>query len=141
MSHTTTISVSFTDRAALVQALRDLGIKVESHAKPVPIQTYQGAKEKQEAEIVGPRIGYFGTDIGFTRNASGTYTAIVDGYDVSRGLRIGKDGATVRDWLPQLRRRYARNVAVAAAKVKGFRVESETTDATGAIRLVLRAGA
>jgi hypothetical protein len=137
MSHTTTIDVQFRDRAALVQSLRDLGVKVESHAAPVPLHTYRN-RTQASAEIVGRDIGCLGTDIGFTKGPAGTYTAIVDDYDTTRGIRIGPDGATVADWLPQLRRRYARNVAVAAARLKGFRVESETADQDGAIRLVLR---
>lgn len=132
MSHYATIKTRFTDTAALVKALGDVGFKtVEMHATAQHLNGYQGDRRVDTAEVILRReyVGSASNDIGFKRATDGTLQAIISDYDRGRYGQV---------WLDRLSQRYAYNVARGELQQQGFSVASETIEADQAIRLVLR---
>jgi hypothetical protein len=132
MSHFTTLKTQITDARALQTALADLGFKVvEVHASAQPLHGFRGDVREQTAEIIIRRkyIGSLSNDIGFKRNASGSFDAIISEYD---------RGKYSRDWLDRLTQRYAYHVARAKLQEQGFSLVAEENTTDGRIHLTLR---
>lgn len=130
MSHYVEIKSQYKSQEALVAALEEIVGKgnVEVHASPQTIVGYNGRTDEACHVIVRRSRGRgslalpeFG-DLGFRRNADGTYTQIIDSYDARRFSA-----------LPQ---RYARAVTIQQARRQGFTV-TETQQPDGALRLTL----
>jgi hypothetical protein len=131
MSHFTTLRTQITDLKALRTALADLGFPdVEVFETAQPLYGYQGDARTQTAEVIVRRkhIGWLSNDLGFRRNASGTFDAIISDYD-SRKFS--------KEWLDRLTQRYAYHAARAKLEEQGFMLTSEEQK-DGRIHLVLR---
>jgi len=132
MSHFTRIKTRITDKAALVQALADVGYKlVEIHDTPQHLYGYGGDRRAQTAEVIVRRkyVGKASNDIGFRRTDDGSFEAIISLFDRLKHSR---------GWLRRLTQRYAYHVARAKLQEQGFDLVSEETAKDGRIRLVLR---
>jgi hypothetical protein len=132
MSHFTTLKTQITDAKALQAALADLGFKeVEVHETAQHLHGFLGDVRAQTAEVVIRRkhIGWLSNDIGFKRNANGTFDAVISEYD---------RGWYSHDWLQKLTQRYAYHAARAKLQEQGFDLVTEETQKDGRIHLVLR---
>jgi hypothetical protein len=131
MSHFTTIKTQITDTEALVKALADVGFrKVETHPTPQALYGYQGDLRPESAEVIIRRqhISSLSNDIGFQRQADGTFEAIVSEFDRRRYSQ---------DWLNQLTQRYGYHKLMTSAPAEGFTIEQEEVLADGTIRVVV----
>jgi hypothetical protein len=86
MSEYVEIDTVLTDPDHLVAALGDLGFArehIEVHPHAVSLAGYRGDERAQRAEIVIRRqhVGSSSNDLGFARQADGTYRAIISEYD------------------------------------------------------------
>ena len=106
--------IEITEESHLVGALRDLGYEPEVHASGAPLVGYQGDERPERAHIIIRRrqLDSASNDIGFARDASGVYRAIISEYD--RG--IGFNDA----WLGRLAQTYKERQTMAVAKAKGY---------------------
>jgi hypothetical protein len=87
MSHFTTLKTQITDVKALQAALADLGFpNVEIYTTAEHLYGYQGDVRPQTAEVIVRRkhIGWLSNDLGFKRNAAGSFDAIISEYDRSK---------------------------------------------------------
>jgi hypothetical protein len=108
------LRTSLADERFLVEALRELGYEPEVCHEGRPLVGYLGDQRAERAQIVIPRnqLDAASNDIGFARDRSGVYQAIISGYD--RG--IGFDDA----WLGRLAQVYKERQTMAVAKAKGY---------------------
>jgi hypothetical protein len=132
VSHFTRLKTRLTDKAALVQALADVGYKlVEIHDTPQTLYGYRGDKRAELAEVIVRRkyVGPASNDLGFRRTADGSFEAIISAFDRRKHSQT---------WLDRLTQRYAYHVARAKLQEQGFDLVSEETAKDGRIHLVLR---
>jgi len=108
------LRISVTDERYLVEALRELGYEPEVCREGRPLVGYLGDERAERAQIIIPRgqLDAASNDIGFARDGSGVYQAIVSEYD--RG--IGFDDV----WLARLVQVYKERQTMAVAKAKGY---------------------
>ena len=86
MSHFVECQTEFRDPLALVAALVECGLEesqTEVHPEAVPLYGYQGDVRPQKAHIVIRRqhVGPAANDVGWERQANGTYPAWISEYD------------------------------------------------------------
>lgn len=130
MSHYTTIKTKIRDREALLAALADLGFdasKVECHDAPVPLVGFEGDERKDKAHVIIRRqhVGSASNDIGFRRNESGSYEAIISDFDQRQGYGS--------EWQARLAVRYAYRQATATLARRGYRIQEEQVVGNGNI--------
>lgn len=121
MSAYNEIDTQYTDQQCLVEALQEMGYKPQVHEKAEKLEGYHGDKRTQTAEIIIPRhqVGGASNDVGFKRNADGTFTAIVSDFDKSGNFGTKKQ--------QQLKKIYAEKMAMKQARAKGLRfIKKET---------------
>jgi len=131
MSHFTTIKTQIKDSIALVKALGDVGFKtVEVHETPQHLYGFQGDIRPDTAEVIVRRkyIGAASNDIGFQRQADGTYQAIISEYDRHQYSQT---------WLNTLTQRYGYHQLLETATNQGFAVEQQEVLEDGTIRVVV----
>jgi hypothetical protein len=132
MSHFTKLRTQITDADGLVKALADVGFKeVEVHEAAQHLYGYQGDERPQTAEVIVRRkyIGLASNDVGFKRQADGTFEAIISEYDRRRYSQA---------WLNRLAQRYAYHVALAKLAEQGFDLVTDQAQEGEQIHLVLR---
>jgi Protein of unknown function (DUF1257) len=123
MSHFTTVSLKIQDESALVSALTALGFKPEVHQEPTLLVGWYGedkSENKFAQVIVRKAVSGGRSDIGFVRNEDGTYTALVDDYDL-RVLAYNNNPFN----LEKLNREYAIQVAIRQAVKMGANFQRE----------------
>lgn len=98
----------------LAEALEELGYKPEVHPDGAALFGYLGDERPERAHVIIRRdqLDSASNDIGFRRDASGVYRAIVSEYD--RG--IGFDDAR----LGRVAQAYKERQTMAVAKAKGY---------------------
>ena len=98
----------------LIEALRDLGYAPEVCAEGAALFGYMGDERPERAHIVIRRrqLNSASNDIGFRRDESGVYRAIISEYD--RGL--GFDDR----WLGRIAQTYKERQTMVVAKAKGY---------------------
>lgn len=103
-----------TEECHLVGALRDLGYEPEVHPAGAALVGYQGDERTERAHVIIRRrqLDSASNDIGFARDASGVYRAIISEYD--RG--IGFDDR----WLGRVAQNYKERQTMAVARAKGY---------------------
>lgn len=115
MSMYGTFPTELRDANHLCAALEALGLKHEVHAEPQTLYDYQGHKRPQKAEII-IRRGDTGlgasNDVGFARQADGTYQAIISEYD--EGCKFNQQ------WLGQLKQEYKISRRMEVGKSRGY---------------------
>ena len=98
----------------LVEALEQMGYKPEVHKNGAALVGYRGDERPEQAHIIIRRrqLDSASNDIGFVRDTSGQYRAVVSDYD--RG--IGFDQA----WLGRVSQAYKERQTMAVAKARGY---------------------
>lgn len=122
MSAYSTNKTIFKDPKLLVQALVEMGFsleEIECHEKPVNLYGYRGDVREDTAEIVLRRkyinarlSGGASNDIGFKRQADGTYAGIISQFDSHYANK---------EWQGRLSAAYARKAIIQKAQSKGLR--------------------
>ena len=132
MSHFSTIKTNIVEIDSLVKALADLGFySIETHQQPKNLYGYQGDVRQQTAEVIIRRryIGAASNDIGFKKQPTGFFKAIISEYDWRKYNQ---------NWLNQLTQRYAYHAAKSKLEEQGFSLVSEEVEEGNQIHLVLR---
>ena len=125
MSHFSTVKTELRDRAALLDALRDLGHEPSDGARPV--RGYRGQTVVADLAIASPE----GSDLGFRWNAStGSYELVTD-------LDLWKQPIPVERFLAKLTQQYALRSILAASAQEGFQVSEQRQANDGSIELVV----
>ena len=114
MSKYQELVTSITDERFLIEALQELGYQPGVCREGRSLRGYLGDERQERAHVIIPReqLDCASNDIGFVRDSSGVYRAIVSKYD--RG--IGFDDA----WLGRLAQIYKERQTMAIAKAKGY---------------------
>ena len=114
MSKYQELVTSITDERFLIEALQELGYQPGVCREGRSLRGYLGDERQERAHVIIPReqLDCASNDIGFVRDSSGVYRAIVSEYD--RG--IGFDDA----WLGRLAQIYKERQTMAIAKAKGY---------------------
>lgn len=133
MSKYRTIATEFKSEPALRQALEDacakFAIKYEHHAEAAYLYGFQGDRRPEQANYI-VRRGYVGgaaNDLGFARQADGSFAAIISEFD------SGHAGQVKLDYITQ---RYAYHQVVGEAEAQGYTVYEQYLP-DGSIELAL----
>lgn len=117
MSKYVNFQTKFTDGKLLIEALAAMGLLgIQNHiGNPQRLEGFQGDRRSNTADIVIPRhyVGSASNDLGFRRNAQGSYDAIISEYDQHRYNH---------NWLNKLNVEYAEADLKAKAKKAGFKL-------------------
>ena len=107
-------TIILTEQCHLIGALRDLGYEPEFHPEGASLVGYQGDERPERAHIIIRRrqLDSASNDIGFARDSSGVYRAIISEYD--RGIGFNEA------WLGRLAQCYKERQTMAVAKAKGY---------------------
>jgi hypothetical protein len=102
----------------LVEALSEMGYKVEVHPDGAPLFGYHGDERPERAHVIIRRaqLDSASNDIGFVCDADGRYRAILSEYD----RRIGYDDK----WLGKVQQHYKERQTLAMAHAKGYALRS-----------------
>ena len=123
MSAYTEAQCAIKDQADLVAALEEMFGKgnVEVHESPTNLYGYTGDRRADLAHIIVRRrhVGGSSNDVGFRREADGSWTAVVSQYDTSH-LRRRFEAA---DFTTEVKTRVGVIAAERAAKKLGRKVE------------------
>lgn len=101
-----------------------MGYHPQVSEKPQQLEGYHGDKRSQTAEIIIPRkqVGGASNDVGFKKNADGSYTAIVSDYD--QGSENSNFGLKKQK---ELKRIYTEKKAMKEAKANGLKFVGKKT--------------
>jgi len=115
------IQTIYSDQQCLIEAIKELGYQPQVNEKPQHLEGYHGDERQQTAEIIIPRkqVGGASNDVGFKRNADGTFTAIISDYDKSATFNAKKQ--------QQLKVAYTEKVAMKQAKGNGLKFVGKKT--------------
>jgi hypothetical protein len=128
MSHFSTVKTELRDRAALIDALRDLGHSPSEGERSV--RGYRGQSVVTDLAIAAADDAS-AADIGFRWNgATGSYELVTD-------LDLWRRPVPVERFLAQLTQRYALRSILAASAEEGFQVSEQRQAADGSIELVV----
>jgi hypothetical protein len=132
MSHYTEHTCTeINDEAHLIAALEAMGFegKIEHQGFATQLYGYQGDIRAQKAHVIIRRkyVGQASNDIGFERQADGTYKALISEYDQKTGYGPA--------WMTKLKANYAISKVKAKAKMKGYHVTE--SKAGSKVKLVL----
>jgi len=108
------VKTSFKDPECLIAALGEQGYTtVEQHDIAQPLYGYHGDVRKETANIIVRRkyVGSAANDIGYKKQADGTYEQIISDFDK------GKHNA---EWLNGLKKHYTEKVCLRTAKKSGL---------------------
>jgi hypothetical protein len=114
----------FKNAAILIECLKALGItEINQFTTAQQLEGYHGDKRSQTAEIIIPRkaVGMSSNDIGFKRQADGSYSAIISDFD-------GRDGAYDAAWIKKLKLTYTETFYQKQAKKAGLRMISRKSN-------------
>lgn len=142
MSKYRVIAVEFQSETALVQALEDFvekfGGSYERHETPTYLVGYLGDTRPEKAEYIIRRryLSSGANDIGFARQADGTFRAIVSDFDAGNGNYSDREESEKFAFIKQ---RYAYHQTLASAEIQGYTVYEEELE-DGSIVLTLERG-
>ena len=138
MSHYSRVTTVIKSRAALVQALVDMGFKqsdIRVSDQAQQLQGYQGDKREQKANVILPRkaVGGASNDIGFELTEDGTYVAHVSDYDRGNSsaqskkseYNKGTGSGYNQSWLDAMTMRYSRHALAEEAEENGMWIDEE----------------
>lgn len=123
MSHYSKAKTKITDAAKLMKALADLGFgvdKAQYHELGKHLRGYMGDERPEAAEIIIPKryVGDSSNDIGFKKQADGTFAAIISEFDQDHHKYN-------QDWLNKVNQRYAYHGVKEQIENMGFYVDEE----------------
>lgn len=129
MSHFSRIRTQFRHREALIQCLQDLGYTVELDAA---IKGYHG---QHTVDIAVKKASGYG--VGFVKNTGGTYDMVADWWGVSlTGQK--KIAVKLQQQAETIQKEYAKKMVLEQTAMDGFSVVSQTEEADGTLRIVMR---
>lgn len=129
MSEFVKCQTKFKDLQALVDALVGMGWtrdQIETHEKGAHLYGYQGDKRTQTANVIIRRqhVGGASNDIGFVKNADGTYEGIISEYDSRAAIGMAKHTRGYNQaWLKELTQKYTESLYTREAVRKGYKVK------------------
>lgn len=141
MSHYVDVKTSITDEECLTKALCRVEnghdcyhrtwdkSHIESHKQAMNLYGYKGDMRTDKANVIIRRknVGRASNDLGFVKNADGSYTAIISEFD---GRSMGFSSV----WLQRLTTYYGVEKAKKEFKARGIKY-TETTDEKGRVQL------
>ena len=143
MSHFTEIRTKIKDKQALLAALKAMKWRgchgrepnIEVHDTPQHLYGYRGDRRSDKAEIIIRRgdVGSSSNDMGFTKQADGTYKAIISDYDT--GKVRGNTGFYGSSWQAKLNQTYATTKVKRELMKKGYRLALEEEKQDGTIHM------
>lgn len=132
MSHYSEINIEINDEDCLVQALEELGFKgkVERHIMATGLFGYRGDMRAQKAHVIirKANVGHASNDIGFEKQADGTYKAWISEYDAHKYNT---------KWLNKLKQGYSIAKIKKEVLKKGKRITHTMTQENGKIKVVI----
>lgn len=138
MSEYADIKTQFKSLPALLAALQETGgwtrEQIETHDTPQHLFGYMDDQREQTANVIIRRqnVGAASNDIGFSRGADGSYSAVISAYDGGQEYsRYGKA------WQGRLKQSYAYHAIRLQQQQRG-RTVNRTTDAQG--RMIVTVG-
>lgn len=143
MSEFVQCETKFKDKQALIDALVDMGWKLEQIEvcdKAEHLYGYHDDKRPEKANIIIRRnhVGGSSNDIGFVKEKDGTYRAIISEFDSSSaGLHARQTGGYNQKWLGLVNAKYAERLFTRHAKKKGYDVKRVTKKVDGKDKVVL----
>lgn len=143
MSHYTQIGTKIVNREYLVKALVESGFDladIEIHDTPTHLFGYMDDRRKDMADVIIRRskVGGSSNDIGFIKDDTGNYQAIISEYDSRNGGYNTLANMTYGyndEWLGRLTGFYAMHAAKAELTAQGCEVEV-TRDHLGNIKVI-----
>jgi len=122
MSMYCSVQTQFKNQAALVEALMETGNwkrhQIDVHARPQHLFGYKGDKREQLAHVIISRqyVSGASNDVGFLKNADGSYSAMISQYD----------SRTYNDvWMKDLKANYAYHAIKLQQEARGRTVTRE----------------
>ncbi|MFA4877481.1 MAG: DUF1257 domain-containing protein [Methanoregula sp.] len=129
MSHYSRVKTVFHNREALVACLTELGYHVETDT------VIRGHHGEHAVEIAAKsREGY---GIGFTKGHDGTYDMVADWWGI-RGTNEQKIQKELAFQAGAIQKEYARKMVLKETAREGYEIVSETNEADGSVRIVVR---
>lgn len=116
------IKTEFKDELALIDALMDTGnwkeSQIQVHQTPKQLMGYRGDIRNEVANIIIPKVnvGSMSNDIGFVKDESGKYRAIISEFDKRKYSQ---------QWLNKLKQNYAFHCVKRQCERSGKRVIRE----------------
>jgi hypothetical protein len=129
MSHFSRIKTQFKNREALVSCLSEMGLSIEYDT------AIQGFRGQQNVDIAAR--GRNGHDIGFMKNADGSYDMVADWW-AKAGSREQEIARALQEQAGRIQQEYARRMVLAQVQSEGFSVVEEQTEQDGSVRIVVR---
>lgn len=129
MSHFSRIRTQFRHREALIQCLEELGHTIETDT------TIKGYHGQHTVDIAAKQSDGYG--IGFVKNGDGTYDMVADWWGVS-GTGQKKIADDLKQQAETIQKEYARKMILEQTAKDGFEVVSQTDEADGTVRIVVR---
>jgi hypothetical protein len=133
VSHVTRLKTKIQDGQALLRCLAAMGYQI---AKGRTIRTYGGT----QAVDIAVRMPE-GYEVGFSRNAEGTYDIVADWWGVRGTTQEDFAGRLQREFDQverRIRQEYAVYVAMENLQRQGFRVVEQSKAPDGSVRLLAR---
>jgi len=108
------LKTNITEERFLIEALRELGYRPDVCPKGRSLTGYQGDERQERAHVIIPRrqLDCASNDIGFARDSTGVYRAVISEYD--RGIGFNDT------WLGRVAQIYKERQTMAIAKAKGY---------------------
>jgi cold shock CspA family protein len=129
MSHFSRIHTQFRHREALIKCLVELGLTVETDT------TVKGYHGQHTVDIAAKQSNGYG--VGFVKNSDGTYDMVADWWGVS-GTGQKKIADELKVQAEIIQKEYARKMVLEQTAKDGFEVVSQTNEADGTVRIVVR---
>lgn len=129
MSHYSRVRTAFHNREALIACLTELGYRVDTDT------VIKGHHGEHAVEIAATKKNGYG--IGFVRGDNSSYDMVADWWGVA-----GTDEQKILKELSQqadsIQKEYARRMVLEQTEREGYELVSETTEADGSVRIVVR---
>lgn len=129
MSHFSRLKTKFRHREVLIQCLADLGYTVEMDA------TIQGHEGKHSVDIAVKTNGGYG--VGFVQNSDGTFDMVADWWGV-KGIGHKRIAVDLKKQAGAIQKEYVKKMVLTETAKDGFEIVSQTEEADGTLRIVVR---
>lgn len=124
MSHFTNVKTQLKDEAALITALKTMGLNPTVHQQPVLLRNTWRTKDYAEIIVLREQL-VCNADVGFRRTVGG-FSCSADDYELARSR------------FPQFRYNVAVEYQAALAQQKGYQVVGRHTTNDGRVQLQLQ---
>ena len=129
MSHFSRIKTQFKNRDALIACLTGMGFVIGTET------TIRGYRGLINVDIAAKNAQ--GHDIGFVRNADGSYDMVGDWW-AKGGTKEQDLSRSLQDQAGKIQQEYARCVVLEETKKEGFSIVRQVEEEDGTIRIVVR---